>query len=154
MADEGRRKRREEDMIGIDGNLAGLTATTQVAKAVEAVNADQKQEEKRSTTADVLDAVTSGGDVLELGARGCIAAADALKPTHLTGGKEALAGFTTGGGDGVANTFQTVADCTSVAEAATGSAGFMADAAGMVGDVVSGAADVVGGVIGGVFDGL
>lgn len=141
-------------MIGIDGNLAGLAATTQLAKAAED---EQKQEEKRTTAANVLEGVADGIDVIGLGVDGCKAVAKAMQPSHVTGGKDAVAGFTTGGGDGAGNAFQTVADCLPVAEATDAvaeSAGFVADTAGVVGDVLSGTADVVGGIIGGIFDGL
>jgi hypothetical protein len=138
-------------MIGIDGNLAGLAAATQVAKAAEA---EQKQEEKRTTAADVLDGITNGIDGVDLASQGCKAIAEAVKPSHLTGGKDGLASFTTGGGDGVANGFETVADCTPVLDAAVEPAGIVADMASIAGDVVSGTADVVGGIIGGIFDGL
>jgi hypothetical protein len=119
-------------MIGIDGQLAGMTAT---AKAAEA---EQKKEENKTTAGDIVDGVASGVDLVDLTAQGCKVVAEAVRPTHLTGGKDALSGFTTGGGDGAANTFQTVADCVPAA----------------AGDMASAAGDIVGGIIGGIADGL
>jgi hypothetical protein len=138
-------------MIGIDQQLAGIAAASQAAKAAED---EQKKQQKESAASDILEGIADGVDVVGLAVDGCKAVAKAMQPSHLTGGKDAIAGFTTGGGDGVANTFQTMADCTPAAEAAADSAGFVADAASVVGDVVSGAADVVGGIVGGIFEGL
>jgi hypothetical protein len=138
-------------MIGIDQQLAGMAAANIAAKAAED---DQKKQQKESIAGDILEGVADGVDVVGLAADGCKAVAKAMQPSHLTGGKDAMTGFATGGGDGAANTFQTVADCSPVAEAAAETASFVADAASMAGDVVSGAADVVGSMIGGIFDGL
>jgi hypothetical protein len=137
-------------MIGIDQQLAGLTATTQVAKAVEVEQTKQKE----SVSGDILEGVATGADVVGLAIDGCSAVVKAVQPSHLTGGKDAIASFTTGGGDGVANAFRTVADCTPPADAVADDAGIIADVASVAGDVVSGAADVVGGIIGGILDGL
>lgn len=138
-------------MITIDGQLASLAAKAQLAGTAEA---EQKQEEKRSTAGDVLDSVASGFDLVDPAVSGCKAIADAIRPGHVTGGKDLVSGFTTGGGDGIANTFQTVADCAPGAEATVESAGFIADAASVAGDVISGVGDVVGGIVSGIVDGL
>jgi hypothetical protein len=141
-------------MISLDTNLTDMAATTQVAKATEM---EQRKEQQASTAADVLGAAVDGIDVARLAVEGCKAAAKAMQPSHMTGGKEPASQFMTGGGDGTANSFQTVADCmptVDATDAAAQSAGIVADAAGVVGDVLSGTADVVGGIIGGIFDGL
>lgn len=145
-------------MNRLDGHLGAVTAAPQLA---ETINARQQQNAKRTTVADVLDGVSTGIDGVSIATEGCKVIADAVKPTHLTGGKELPAVFVTGGGDGLANGFQTVADCAPVAEVATEVAdagGALTDVLGVAGDIVSGAVDVastvVGGIVSGIADGL
>jgi hypothetical protein len=141
-------------MIVTEGSPSNIAVTAQV---VNATQVEQKQEEKRTTAADVLETIADGIDGLGLAADGCKAIGKAIQPSHITGGKDTLAGFTTGGGDDIADGFQTVADCTPVAdapEAVAETAGLVADAAGMIGDVLSRTAEVIGGIIGGIADGL
>ncbi len=142
-------------MIAVEGQV------NVPAAAAQAPQTEDRQEQKRSIAADALDGVANGIELVGPMADGCKAASNALRPSHATGGKEAPAGFTTGGGDGVANSFQTTADCAPVADASgagTDIAGIAGDTLSTVGDVVSAAAsvagDVVAGILGGIFDGL
>lgn len=141
----------EACMIGIDANPAGLPA---VIPPMEAGKDEPRKDEQRTTAVDILEGAADGIDVVGLAIDGCKAVGKALQPSHLTGGKDSPASFMTGGGDGAAGDFHTVADCAPATDAAADAASAAAGAASIVGDIVSVAADVVGGIIGGIFDGL
>jgi hypothetical protein len=132
----------------------GLFQATVMAKVAEAEQKKKKEEEGGNVLADVLDGVGNAVDAGDLAVSAYKAVANAMKPDFATGGLETPAKFTTGGGDGAANAFQTAADCTPVADAETSAAEAAAEGSGMLIDAGSAIVDGVGSVIGGIFDGL
>jgi hypothetical protein len=102
--------------------------------------------------------VGTGFDVGGLAVDGCKVVADALRPSHITGGKDPVSGFVTGGGDGASNVFHTVGDCTPAAEVAGDAGGSIGDVLSLAGDAVSTVAsttaDAAIAIVTGVFDGL
>jgi hypothetical protein len=135
-------------MSGFDSGSAAANGALTALASQDAQNAQAKKNDGGgATAADILDGVSGAADLTELGVNACQAVAKAMQPAHVTGGRELPTSFTTGGGDGAANGFQTVADCAPDADAAAG----VVDIASGIGEAVI---DGIGTVLGGIFEGL
>jgi hypothetical protein len=118
----------------------------------------RKEEERESAATHAVDGVGTGVDLGGLAADGCKMVSEALTPSHITGGKDAVSGFVTGGGDGASNAFHTVADCLPATDVTAETGSMIADVLSLAGDAVSTVAsttaDAAVSIVSGVFDGL
>jgi hypothetical protein len=118
------------------------TPLTRASSSLENIPQDEQEQQQQSTLGKIADGLDAAVDGTELASAVCRAGTDAIKPAYRTGGAQSPEHFLTGGGDGAANVFQTVADCAPDLEPLS----VAADAA----DVGSGVLDVIGGL----FEGL